>query len=382
MDSPNRIENMNSGRNESMNPTDVNESVPWRCPSWNTYTMSPYAAMTDARFIRSAFRGSRMLRKNSSSTKNDSSRTRPTTAGSLFCSSWLRSVLRPGLPPTSARIGCGRIFTASARIRLTSSSVCVACAPCSPTTSTRVMVRFAPSIGETSLCPRTEFRNASAWACVWSGTSVTTESTRRTSGSCWSLCTNPYRAANPAPVVTPRGSVTTTCTGATCPSPKACAVIPAATRGPASAGRMFGPDDPSLRFRAGAARTPRITRPLMSAGQGRLMISLAHRCHQPASASRSLRMRSLLTRGPIIPSSAGSSVSAARPARATAIIAPKPIELNAAIRTSCVPVSASTTVRAETNTAFPLDAVDSAMATSTSRPARSRSRNLLTMNSA
>ena len=92
-------------------------------------------------------------------------------------------------------------------------------------------------------------------------------------------------------------------------------------------------------------------------------------------------MRSLLTRGPIIPSSAGSSVSAARPARATAIIAPKPIELNAAIRTSCVPVSASTTVSADTNTAFPLDATDSAIATSTGRPARRRSRNRLTTNS-
>ena len=88
----------------------------------------------------------------------------------------------------------------------------------------------------------------------------------------------------------------------------------------------------------------------------------------------------LFTRLPSIPRSAGNSVSAAAPAMPTAIIAEKPIDLNAATLTSCVPASATTTVSADTNSALPEEAMASPTDWETARSERSCSRKRVRMN--
>src|ERR1043166_3154550 len=58
MESPNRIENRNSGTKTAMWPSEVKPSNCSPQPHWNTATIRPYAAPTESRFIAIACNGS------------------------------------------------------------------------------------------------------------------------------------------------------------------------------------------------------------------------------------------------------------------------------------------------------------------------------------
>ena len=146
---------------------------------------------------------------------------------------------------------------------------------------------------------------------------------------------------------------------------------------------MAGPDEPNRMCSAGAASASRMAREAASAIHGRRITVPAHRCHRRLSRSPAGRLRTFTASifGPTAAIMAGRSVRAAADATVTASIAPHPIERNAAMFTSCVPASATTTVMAETNTAFPDEAMASGMASSSGWPCRSSSRYRVRMNS-
>jgi len=163
------------------------------------------------------------------------------------------------------------------------------------------------------------------------------------------------------------------------PAPNLPAMISIATRGLALGGRMPGPDDPIRRPRTGAASVPTMSSEIP---RNPRTPHDDHRppCHTAPSADFFRLIAHLLTRFRAWPRIAGSNVSAAAPANATAIIAAKPIDLKAATLTSCVPARATTTVIAETNTALPEEAMASPIDCETARSARSCSRNRVRMN--
>jgi hypothetical protein len=137
---------------------------------------------------------------------------------------------------------------------------------------------------------------------------------------------------------------------------------------------MDGPEEPSVMRRAGRARTSSTAVDRIRNVHGRAITVVAQPCHRRLSLAGFRRKRRRSTFLPNSPMSAGSSVRAAAQASATAIMAPQPIDLNAWIRTSWVPASATTTVSADTNTAWPLEAIASGMASSRGCPRRISSR--------
>src|SRR6266540_182750 len=140
MDSPNRMQNRNSGRNDSRCPAVSKLRSPPRWPSWNTNTRTPYTASTDAVVMSTAFSGSSSDRKNTISTMNESNMTRATTGTRALPTAWSMSVLRPGSPPTNAVMPGGADRATRSRISSTSAFDSPDWAPCLFTTSIRVSV--------------------------------------------------------------------------------------------------------------------------------------------------------------------------------------------------------------------------------------------------
>src|SRR5438094_6444952 len=69
MESPNRMANKNSGSHDSITGDFWKPSRLVPTPSWKTSTRMPYAAPTDSRFMTTAFRGTTIERKATSSSR-------------------------------------------------------------------------------------------------------------------------------------------------------------------------------------------------------------------------------------------------------------------------------------------------------------------------
>ncbi len=142
---------------------------------------------------------------------------------------------------------------------------------------------------------------------------------------------------------------------------------------------------PSVSDSNGIVSGIRIRSATSPASIGRLAISFASFAHTPLRTSSSVagwRTRSELIRGPRIPSSAGSSVSAASTAITTAIAAIRPIVVTSGIPATASDTSAIVTVLPAKNTAPPevatARAIDSSIGNPSCKPRKWR----VTMNSA
>ena len=102
---------MNIGMNETIGTVDSRPIRSAPHPHWNTITITPYEAPMLSRFISAALSGTRIDRKTSTSSPNDSSTTatistgnrsltRPPTSAKLAV--WPPMCARAGLPPITA----------------------------------------------------------------------------------------------------------------------------------------------------------------------------------------------------------------------------------------------------------------------------------------
>ena len=103
MDSPNRMANIITGRNDSMGPGPPTWKTAPNQPHWNTATRTPNAAPMERRFITAAVRGMTMLRNTMDSRRKESSTTRPMNRGSFDPSTRAKSTKIAVLPPTKTR---------------------------------------------------------------------------------------------------------------------------------------------------------------------------------------------------------------------------------------------------------------------------------------